>query len=281
MSLERFRASALALGLAGMLGVLTVLPALAATLVVTPSNMQGWVFVKESPSPVGPGSGTLVSGPGTPPLGSGSARLTVSAASEGQAVVKTAFQGTRLATLTRLEYSTYRTTGGLVEAIALQFAIDSDVTDSDNGFQGRLVFEPYQGAPAGTVVPGVWQTWNPLVQGKWWGTPGSGLRPITAACPQSAPCTMQQILTQFPNAGIHNTQAASLVLKAGSGWNSFDGNVDALTVGVLGADTTFDFETVPQNKDDCKNGGWQNLTRSNGTLFKNQGDCVSYTSNGG
>lgn len=34
------------------------------------------------------------------------------------------------------------------------------------------------------------------------------------------------------------------------------------------------------NKDQCKNGGWQTLFRVNHTPFKNQGDCVSYTSNG-
>lgn len=34
------------------------------------------------------------------------------------------------------------------------------------------------------------------------------------------------------------------------------------------------------NADQCKNGGWMNLTRLNGTSFKNQGDCVSYTKNG-
>lgn len=34
------------------------------------------------------------------------------------------------------------------------------------------------------------------------------------------------------------------------------------------------------NKDQCKNNGWQTLFRANGTPFKNQGDCVSYTNNG-
>ncbi|MBV9240376.1 MAG: hypothetical protein JO314_00060, partial [Acidobacteria bacterium] len=37
---------------------------------------------------------------------------------------------------------------------------------------------------------------------------------------------------------------------------------------------------VPANKDACKNGGWASLTRANGTIFTNQGDCVSYTNNG-
>lgn len=32
-------------------------------------------------------------------------------------------------------------------------------------------------------------------------------------------------------------------------------------------------------KDDCKNGGWQSHTRADGSTFKNQGDCVSYTNN--
>jgi len=34
------------------------------------------------------------------------------------------------------------------------------------------------------------------------------------------------------------------------------------------------------SKDQCKNGGWQTLFRADGTPFKNQGDCVSYTNNG-
>jgi len=37
---------------------------------------------------------------------------------------------------------------------------------------------------------------------------------------------------------------------------------------------------VATNKNQCKNGGWQTLFRANGTPFKNQGDCVSYTQNG-
>ena len=31
----------------------------------------------------------------------------------------------------------------------------------------------------------------------------------------------------------------------------------------------------------CKQGGWQNLVRQDGTGFKNQGDCVSYAAKGG
>jgi hypothetical protein len=31
----------------------------------------------------------------------------------------------------------------------------------------------------------------------------------------------------------------------------------------------------------CQKGGWKNLVRSDGSLFKNQGDCVSYAAQGG
>jgi hypothetical protein len=37
---------------------------------------------------------------------------------------------------------------------------------------------------------------------------------------------------------------------------------------------------VATNKDQCKNDGWKTRFRANGTPFKNQGDCVSYTQNG-
>jgi hypothetical protein len=37
---------------------------------------------------------------------------------------------------------------------------------------------------------------------------------------------------------------------------------------------------VATNANACKNGGWQFLQRADGTTFRNQGDCVSYTNNG-
>ena len=38
---------------------------------------------------------------------------------------------------------------------------------------------------------------------------------------------------------------------------------------------------APTTKDQCKQGGWQAYTDSNGTPFKNQGDCVSFVATGG
>lgn len=36
----------------------------------------------------------------------------------------------------------------------------------------------------------------------------------------------------------------------------------------------------PLAKDDCKNGGWMNLERADGSKFKNQGDCIQYFNTG-
>ena len=49
------------------------------------------------------------------------------------------------------------------------------------------------------------------------------------------------------------------------------------------ASVTISYSTsnVPTSKNQCKNGGWQNLADNNGTPFKNQGDCVSYVATGG
>lgn len=41
--------------------------------------------------------------------------------------------------------------------------------------------------------------------------------------------------------------------------------------------TNFD---QPQSANDCKKGGWQFLTRADGSPFKNQGDCIQYFNTG-
>lgn len=204
---------------------------------VTPSNMQGWAFAEEGPT----GSGSLVNGPATPPLGTGSARLTVD--STGRYILATlARAGTRLDAITTLGYSTYRTAGDSALAIALQMDFDSDVTDASTVFQGRLVFEPYFTAAIST---GVWQTWNPLnnaAGGNWWFSINANNPQGQVACPQSNPCTWTEVLTAFPNAGIRQSNGA-LLFRAGGPWTGgFDGNVDAFAIGISGDTTTYNFE---------------------------------------
>lgn len=250
------------LSITSILG-LAITPTLAATTtVVYPGNMNGWAFAEEVPT----GSGTLVEGPGTPPLGTGSAQLTVDSTGR-ELLYTTNYAGTRLDSISSLQYSTYTqspTTGLL--APSLQFDVDYDLTDLNTAWQGRLVYEPYMN---GTVTSGTWQTWNPL-EGVWWasGAPGN------TVCPQASPCTWAQVLAAFPNAGIR-ANVGNVNFKAGGPWTGgFVGNVDAFTFN----NTTYDFETQllvgpPTSKDQCKNDGWKSF---NNPAFKNQGNCVSY-----
>jgi hypothetical protein len=216
--------------------VLSASHAAAATTTVTvdPANPNGWAFLQETPS----GSGSFVSGPTTPLLGDGSARLSVDATG-GEMLGLQAYGETPFSQITKLEYSTYQnpTNSNQIVAIALQLNVDSDLTDGDTSWQGRLVFEPYY--TYGTPTLGSWQTWDALA-GKWWASKA----PFNTMCSQAAPCTWTQVKTYWPNGGIH-TSFPGVLLKAGGGWSGgFDGNVDALTIGVSGNDTTYDFEAA-------------------------------------
>ncbi len=244
----------------------------ATTNVIYPGDMDGWAFAQETPT----GSGAMVAGPATPPAGDGSANLIVDSTG-GEILAKAAYQGTQLDNITELEYSTYRTSGGSALAIALQFNIDADVTDANDAWQGRLVYEPYH---TQAVTTGAWQTWDPLNDaagtgtGNWWFS--NGTLAGTSGCTMATPCTWAEVIAAFPDAGVHNTLGA-VIFKAGGGWSGgFDGNVDALTIGVNSENTTYDFELdapAPTDKEQCKKGGWENFTNP---TFKNQGDCVSF-----
>ena len=252
-------------------------PALAQTTVtVAPADMKGWVFFDDAAgSPCLPNTVcAMVAGPSTPPAGSGSARLKLTSSSHRPSLgaLLSQLAGQKLADITTLTYSTFKTASVLpsnVLAIALQFAVDNDVTDNDLLFKGRLVFEPYHEPSLGPVVANMWQTWNTL-NGKWWlSSAGNPSRFPSPVCSQSAPCTWAQLIGYYPNIGIRDVPGQpNTILKAGGGWANFDGNVDALTIGIGGSTVTYDFERGPTSADECKNGGWVGI-------YKNQGQCVS------
>ncbi len=217
------------------------------TVVVKPSSMNGWAVGPESGGALD-GAGTLVAGPATPPIGSGSARLQINTAAAGWAF-GAPFVGTPLGNFTALSYNTYRASAdaGNNLAVSLQFNVDYDLTDSSFQYQSRIVFEPYNTFP-GTVTQNTWQSWDALA-GKWWQAAGGSFParvanlPVANICPISSPCTLATLLGTYPNLGVHATLGA-VILKAGSGsgYVGFDGNADNLTIGVSSVDTTYDFE---------------------------------------
>ena len=202
------------------------------------ANAKGWFFFDDFGS--GVGSGGFEVGQGTPPLGTGSVFLHVDSVAREAFEAFGNFHGTRMDDITSLTFSSYQVSGNAAATDSLQFDIDYDLTDGNNAFQGRLVFEPYQ-TPSNTVLQSTWQNWDALA-GLWWasGAPGNG------PCSQATPCTWAQVLTAFPNAGVRNTTSSGFLFKAGGPVGfPFAGNVDAFKIGIKGFRTTYNFEPTP------------------------------------
>ena len=195
------------------------------TVIVSQANPNGWAFIQEATT----GVGGYVTGPGTPPLGVGSAQLQVNSTGI-ESLASGLYAGTRLDQLTQLVYHTYTQSSTPPEAIMLQLDMDYNLNDANTAPQGRLIYDPTLN---GTVTPGAWQMWNAF-SGKWYATAAPGLGP----CPPSSPCTLSTLLAYYPNAGIRvgsttsGDPAGQLLFEVGGWGQPFAGYVDALTIGV-------------------------------------------------
>jgi hypothetical protein len=228
-------------------------------VVVSPANMHGWAFYDDNTG--GPCLVTvdcrMVTGPREPPLGVGSAELAANVLTEANHLgLFSRYNGVLFRTVTSLSYWTYRQSppDPSVLAIALQFNVDYDLSDANTTWQGRVVFEPY--LTGATVRSNKWQRWNAQAGRGWWSTePAAALaaNPAAAPCTQAAPCSWAELIAKYPRSGVHQA-LGKVLLQAGGFWTLFRGNTDALTIGVAGRSTTYDFEPYriakPHDSDD-------------------------------
>jgi hypothetical protein len=233
-----------------------------------------------------PGTGTFVTGPGTPPIGEGGFRTETPAGTDKVFLFNYDHIGTPLSAIDTIIYSTYRTAGPGAVLPGLNIQIDENGGTLDPGDFATLVFEPiYNQVLQGNVLSGVWQTWNGTAAGtNWWSTQPIGGQPAGAAVANWRSWSFIQ--ANNPNATI----VGGFGINQGSGNAGVDATSDALTIGGGGNSTVYDFEpdtdgdgvtngidncenVEPANKDECKKGGWMNF---NDPVFKNQGDCVSW-----
>jgi hypothetical protein len=291
---RRLRSSVLAFGLASILSVLTAVSGIAATtnVTVTPQSLSAtsWYFYDD----VGEAASVaedlahykFVVGPGTPASGAGSVFFhndvqgPPTSSQQRWNIATRRYVGTPLSKIDALKFNTFEPAGEAPDAVFLTFDISFGVTPP-TGYQGRLSFVPRQN---GTVTANTWQDWNAANSGsllswsrfssngsKWPDNNTNELR------------TWADITASFPNAKLDNPANpgfGQVLFRSGEPYpTGFTGYLDKVTVDVDGDVTIFDFEpfAAAQDKDDCKNGGWQNLRRADGSPFKNQGDCVSYT----
>jgi|SRR5579871_1707958 len=246
-----FRKFALALGISGAALVST--SAGATTVLVSPSNMGCWSFANEDGNGnigLNPtGVGAIVSGPGTPPLGTGSANLATgdgTTGGDGAELLNTScYNGTPLSDVTALGYWTYDTQNNGQQFPYLKISI-SYLQDSTPGTDALFFEPPYQTPAAGNpslpdqgdTVMNTWQGWDAL-NGGWWDdngncNPGTGVESIST-------CTTG--FTDITITGI------SLRVGFASPADQFNGYVDDFLIGLDGVNTAYNFDpatTVPE-----------------------------------
>ncbi len=258
-------------------------PASAATSTVRVDETSignGWTLYNDNGA-----SGAFVNGPATPPAGSGSFQFTIP--NNGKVTLSTnAVAGLPLSAVDTVAYATYRDSastmpGNVAPSLNMEICSGGFSGASCNGYT-TLVWEPvyaYGTSANGNnpIVPDTWQQWNALdhtsasYTGGWWTTHAIG-----SVCAYNCFVSLDEIKAAAPDAAI-----LSFGVNVGHGPSgTFSGNADALTLGVNGNTTVYDFEhaVTLTSKNDCKHGGWATSTNPS---FKNQGDCVSYFATGG
>jgi hypothetical protein len=219
------------------------------------------------------GNGAFRVGPTGAPLGVGSFEVVTPTGADKSTLFNFDHVGTALASVDAIGYSTYRTSGSAQQAAALNIQVD--VNGAAPGGFTTLVFEPVYNTSQGAVVNGQWQPWNAFAGGSaiWWSS-----NPIPSAPNRDTFVSWSTIVAANPDAVI----VGGFGVNQGSGNPALISAVDALRLGYGGNSITYDFEpyAVPGSKDACKDGGWANVKRADGSSFKNQGDCVSYVHTG-
>jgi hypothetical protein len=165
---------------------------------------------------------------------------------------------------------------------------ESDVS-SASWYGDRIGTEPYFSQDLNETA-GAWNKWS-TDEGNnqlrfFESTAGaSGATFGSYADPTWAEFVMGNSLSGTAYAG-HTVQSFSV--QTGSAWaDGFQGQVDGLTITLTdGSKATVNFEAqeapvAVNDKNACKNGGWESQVDANGKGFKNQGLCVSYVASNG
>ena len=144
--------------------------------------------------------------------------------------------------------SNYQATGGS----------DRQIWQNDFNNLGQVINggQTYYFAVDGTTASYFW--FNHASNAALSGSPQQGADGRWVAWAKSDLTTPNQCDSGAPSGGVCN-----------GGWDkSSDINVQVFA------------SQVAPSKDSCKDGGWQSLVRTDGSTFKNQGDCIQYVNTG-
>ena len=218
-------------------------------LTVTKANLQGWAQQAYDDAAYLKSNQEFVPGPGTPPLGGGSLKMSLSSTENSKRVElfrTEQYDGTKIGDLRTVSYSTYsRASVGNItpqQPAYLRLSVDTDA----NGSTDDTLF--YYPANNGAPEQGKWQTWD-AGTGSW-----------TEVGDPVATFTLAQYATDHPGATIvKNEDAADLsqvdggvaVMVGGSGLNTqMDGEyfIDSIKIGRLdatGSESVKSFDLEP------------------------------------
>lgn len=207
------------------------------TVVVTPTNANGWTKV---------GGGESDFSSNQAKIGSGSYRFKVD--TNGQKHLFNAnTRNLKLSEITSLSYSSFIESRSSGTAVAPLIRIDTQLPGKNflnqpSSVNTTLVWEPANAGAGTSTLTSQWQDWNPLTQGRWWASPK-----VDAFPNQDTYMSWADIVNNFPEA---KTRANGVYLSAGQNtntsapWNNgFVGYVDNLKINTY----TYDFEaSLPQ-----------------------------------
>lgn len=243
---------------------LVVVPmAAAATFTtVTESNNQGWIKTEAN-------GGTISYVASTEAIGTGAVQFNTPTNASITRLKKTV--SLNLADVTNLSYMTKQVsapeTAKTVAAVNLRLYID---TDGNGKFDDVLVYEPYYNSP----VSSIWQTWTSnQTNGYWWSNAGvtyNGHVSVGAGG-----------YTNFHLSDVVHDYQSAKVVSIGLGTGDYNSPWTVQADNLVVNDTTYNFENkMPTvtltSKNQCKGDGWQSVSATDGSSFKNQGSCVSY-----
>jgi hypothetical protein len=220
-------------------------PPVPALVVVVPAAMHGWSFTQGTTgqSCTDASACRLMNGPGTPPLGTGSAELTATSRS-ATALAYHGHGGTPLERITSLRYSVYRADTENDAVMTLQLSVDLDASRRTEGNVVHVVLEP-RASGSDRMRPHEWHSVDAMA-GSWWtdhqGKPGND-ETKGHPCVRARPCSWGALLARYPNMALHSAEPTVLLVARG---DVFRGNIDDVIIGIDGQNTTFDFELVPQ-----------------------------------
>jgi hypothetical protein len=260
----------------GLLSIPVVVSAAPSTIVIRPSNTQGWASNNGLAETRSNGHFAFIAD-ATSPLPSGALQLATGSATGSPLQDKVQYMhstSTPLANVTKLAYSTKQNSASFVSGdpsyqlpVCFYGVQPSGICVPNTHIGGKsyttFVYEPYIDQGNAAVVNGIWQSWDVSV-GKFWSTQTDG---DLIASQGAQTYTLAQLKTDFPNAVV-----VGYGVDVGSNNPNYNTEVDKLIFN----DTTYNFEqdlTYPTTKAECRNGGWKTFT---GVEFENLDRCLDY-----